>query len=91
MLITCPKCKNKHVISDHLKVSLLPTRAFTAFVPDVKRRARALANTCDLQIFADKNFTIEDLLRDKGELVKRGSIDTDGDVEFWENNGKVLD
>ena len=38
VLITCPKCKNRHVISDHLKVSLLPPRAFTALVPDVKGR-----------------------------------------------------
>ena len=48
VLITCPKCKNKHVISDHLKVSLLPTRAFTALVPDVERGKRAPAKICDL-------------------------------------------
>ncbi|KAL9125221.1 MAG: hypothetical protein Q9217_005539 [Psora testacea] len=58
VLITCPGCKNRHVISDHLK------------------------------IFADKGFTIEDLMRRKGELVKRGSIDGDGDVEFWRNGGR---
>lgn len=23
-------------------------------------------------------------MRDKGELVKRGSISQDGDIEFWE-------
>ncbi len=58
MLITCPECKNRHVISDHLK------------------------------IFSDLSFTIEDLMRDKGMLVKRGSIDGNGDVEFWDDNGK---
>ena len=47
VLITCPKCKNKHVISDHLKVWLLPTRTVTALVPDVKRGERASANICD--------------------------------------------
>lgn len=47
VLITCPKCKNKHVISDHLKVSLLPTRAFTALVPNVKRGKGASADVCD--------------------------------------------
>ena len=55
VLITCPECKNRHVISDHLK------------------------------IFADQGFTIEDLMRQKGELVKRGSLRGDGDVEFWDD------
>jgi hypothetical protein len=53
-LITCPDCKNRHVISDHLK------------------------------IFSDTSVTIESLMRDKGELVKRGSISGEGDVEFWD-------
>ena len=30
-------------------------------------------------------------MRDKGELVKRGSINTDGAVEFWETDPKVPD
>lgn len=30
-------------------------------------------------------------MRDKGEFVKRGSINTYGDVEFWETDGKVPD
>ena len=58
MLITCPDCKNRHVISDHLK------------------------------IFADKSFTIEDLMQQKGELVKRGTLG-EGDVEFWDDGTKV--
>ncbi|KAF7559536.1 hypothetical protein G7046_g4618 [Stylonectria norvegica] len=52
-LITCPDCRNRHVISDHLN------------------------------IFGDKKFTIEDLMREKGQLVKRGSLGEDGDIEFW--------
>ena len=36
-------------------------------------------------IFADKGFTIEDLMKRKGELVKRGSISGEGDVEFWDD------
>ncbi|KAI9850736.1 MAG: hypothetical protein M1830_006963 [Pleopsidium flavum] len=55
VLITCPDCKNRHVISDHLK------------------------------IFSDTSMTIEDLMRDKGELVKKGTLGTEGDVEFWED------
>ena len=53
VLITCPSCRNRHVISDHLN------------------------------IFGDKKMTVEDLMRKKGELVKRGSLGEDGDIEFW--------
>lgn len=28
---------------------------------------------------------MEDLLRDKGMLVKRGTLGEDGDLEFWED------
>lgn len=57
VLIRCPECKNRHVISDHLK------------------------------IFADKAFTLEQLMQEKGELVKRGSLE--GDVEFWDDGTTV--
>lgn len=57
VLITCPDCKARHVISDHLK------------------------------IFADKSFTIEDLMRQKGNIVRRGSLE--GDVEIWDDGTKV--
>lgn len=52
-LITCPSCRNRHVISDHL------------------------------DIFGDRKVTIEDIMREKGQLVKRGSLGEDGDIEFW--------
>lgn len=52
-LITCPGCRNRHVISDHLK------------------------------IFGDKKQTIEDIMKEKGQLVKRGNLGEDGDIEFW--------
>ncbi|KAG9237510.1 DNL zinc finger protein [Amylocarpus encephaloides] len=55
VLITCPECRNRHIISDHLK------------------------------IFGDKNITIEDLMREKGQIVKKGTLSEDGDVEFWED------
>lgn len=54
VLITCPGCNNRHVMSDHLK------------------------------IFADQDFTVEDLMRQNGELVKRGHLG-EGDVEFWDD------
>ncbi|XMA19347.1 hypothetical protein WAI453_012138 [Rhynchosporium graminicola] len=53
VLVTCPDCKNRHVISDHLN------------------------------IFGDKKFTIEDVMRDQGQLVKKGTLSEDGDFEFW--------
>ncbi|RGP62037.1 dnl zinc finger domain containing [Fusarium longipes] len=52
-LITCPECRNRHVISDHLK------------------------------IFGDKSVTLEQLMKKKGRLVKRGTLGEDGDIEFW--------
>ena len=52
VLITCPGCHNRHVISDHLL------------------------------IFGDAKVTVEDLLREKGQLVKRGTLGEDGDIEF---------
>ncbi|KAF2743871.1 zf-DNL-domain-containing protein, partial [Sporormia fimetaria CBS 119925] len=55
VLIGCPGCKNRHLISDHLK------------------------------IFSDKPVTIEDLMREKGQLVKRGSLAAEGDVELWDD------
>lgn len=55
VLITCPGCRNRHVMSDHLN------------------------------IFGDRKMTVEDLLREKGQLVKRGTLGEDGDVEFWQD------
>ncbi|KAF1931752.1 DNL zinc finger domain-containing protein [Didymella exigua CBS 183.55] len=59
ILISCPDCKNRHLISDHLK------------------------------IFSDKSITIEDLMKEKGGLVKRGSLSAEGDVEFWDDGSST--
>ncbi|KAH7390718.1 DNL zinc finger-domain-containing protein, partial [Pyrenochaeta sp. MPI-SDFR-AT-0127] len=59
VLIACPDCKNRHLISDHLKV------------------------------FSDKSVTVEDLMRDKGHLVKKGSLGAEGDVEFWDDGSST--
>ncbi|KAB5580189.1 DNL zinc finger-domain-containing protein [Coniochaeta sp. 2T2.1] len=58
VLIACPSCKNRHVISDHLK------------------------------IFGDRRITVEDLLREKGQLVKKGALD--GDIEFWDDGSTTV-
>lgn len=55
VLIACPSCRNRHVISDHLK------------------------------IFGNRRVTVEDLMRERGMLVKRGTLGEDGDLEFWED------
>lgn len=55
VLITCPSCRNRHIISDHLN------------------------------IFGDRQLTIEDIMRERGQLVKRGTLGVDGDIEFWED------
>ncbi|KAK1967846.1 DNL zinc finger protein [Colletotrichum sublineola] len=57
VLITCPSCRNRHVISDHLG------------------------------IFGNRKVTVEDLMREKGRLVKRGTLGEDGDIEFYPDEG----
>ncbi|PQE29284.1 DNL zinc finger domain-containing protein [Rutstroemia sp. NJR-2017a BBW] len=57
VLITCPECRNRHVISDHLG------------------------------IFGDRNITIEDLMREQGQIVKKGTLSEDGNLEFWSDGG----
>ena len=54
VLVQCPGCKNRHLISDHLKV------------------------------FYDKGVTLQDIMKEKGESIKLGSLDQQGDVEFWD-------
>ncbi|KAI8958947.1 DNL zinc finger-domain-containing protein [Daldinia sp. FL1419] len=55
VLITCPTCRNRHIISDHLN------------------------------IFGNRKVTIEDIMREKGQLVKKGTLGEEGDIEFWED------
>ncbi|TDZ12801.1 Uncharacterized protein C8034_v006565 [Colletotrichum sidae] len=59
VLITCPSCRNRHVISDHLN------------------------------IFGDRKVTVEDLMREKGRLVKKGTLGEDGDIEFYPEEGSA--
>ncbi|KAJ5908853.1 hypothetical protein N7495_001535 [Penicillium taxi] len=53
VLIQCPSCESRHVMSDHLG------------------------------IFFDKGTTLEDLLKEKGQVLTHGR--TDGDMEFWDD------
>ncbi|KAA6413148.1 MAG: DNL zinc finger domain containing [Lasallia pustulata] len=38
-----------------------------------------------LKIFSDTSMTIEDLMRDNGEMLRKGSLSPDGDLEFWDD------
>ncbi|KAJ5139149.1 uncharacterized protein N7515_003997 [Penicillium bovifimosum] len=53
VLIQCPSCNSRHVMSDHLGV------------------------------FFDKRTTLEDLLKEKGQVLTHGR--TDGNLEFWDD------
>ncbi|KAF9733023.1 hypothetical protein PMIN06_006864 [Paraphaeosphaeria minitans] len=55
VLISCPGCKNRHLVADHMK------------------------------IFSDKSVTLEDIMRERGNFVKRGTLSPGGDVEFWDD------
>ncbi|KAH0289760.1 zf-DNL-domain-containing protein [Aureobasidium namibiae CBS 147.97] len=59
ILITCPGCKNRHLIADHLK------------------------------IFSDKRITLEDILAEKGQLLKKGALDSESDMEFWDDGSQT--
>lgn len=37
------------------------------------------------QIFGDRSLTVEDLMRERGQLVKKGTLSEDGSLEFWED------
>jgi len=37
------------------------------------------------QIFSDSSVTIEDIMREKGEFIRKGSLSADGDVEFYDD------
>lgn len=36
-----------------------------------------------MKIFGDTKMTIEDLIKEKGQLVKKGTLSEDGDFEVW--------
>ncbi|KAG6872576.1 hypothetical protein C0993_002063 [Termitomyces sp. T159_Od127] len=57
VLVQCPKCKNRHLIADHLGW-------FKESTEDGKLK------------------TVEDILRARGETVRRGRIDAGGVVEY---------
>ena len=41
--------------------------------------------TSNYQIFGDKDITVEDLMKERGEIFKKGTLSEDGDIEFWQD------
>ncbi|KAL1582759.1 hypothetical protein WHR41_08352 [Cladosporium halotolerans] len=37
-----------------------------------------------MKIFSDTSVTIEDIMKEKGEFIQKGSLGADGDVEFYD-------
>lgn len=44
----------------------------------------------DTQIFSDKSITLEDILKEKGQLLKKGVLGSEGDVEFWQDGSQSV-
>ncbi|CAK7226561.1 hypothetical protein SCUCBS95973_006241 [Sporothrix curviconia] len=64
VLIACPECRNRHIISDHLGIFGGLTKGGSE---------------------GTRGRTIEDIMREQGKLVKKGTLGEDGDIEFWED------
>jgi mitochondrial protein import protein ZIM17 len=60
VLVTCPECRNRHIIADNLK------------------------------IFGDKKINIEDILAERGQNIKKGTVSAEGDIEFWEDGSVTV-
>jgi protein import protein ZIM17 len=76
ILITCPGCKGRHLIADHLKVSPRKEQCL---------HPHSLTRIYTHQIFSDKAITLEDILAQKGQLLKKGALDSESDIEFWDD------
>ena len=40
-------------------------------------------------MFGDSETDIETILKEKGEMVKRGTLGEEGDVEFWDDGSST--
>ncbi|KAK0657086.1 DNL zinc finger-domain-containing protein [Cercophora newfieldiana] len=60
VLVTCPQCRNRHIIADNLK------------------------------IFGDTKVNVEDILRERGQAVKKGTLSAEGDIEFWDDGSVTV-
>ena len=78
VLITCPDCRHKHVISDHLHL--------------LTRQRRLLHKADDTaEENGTHPHSVADVVRQFGRLVKIGSLGGDGNLELWAEAGEVGD
>lgn len=69
-------------MSDHLKVGFQNLCLLHAKLKNLEAMD---ADKPQQQIFGDRSITIEDLMRQKGQLVKRGTLGGNEDIEFWDD------
>ena len=43
-----------------------------------------------MKIFSDTSITLEDILKEKGEFLRKGRLGEDGDVEFYDESSNEI-
>lgn len=64
VLVQCPGCKSRHLIADHLKVSV---KRIYFYIYNANKTTK---------IFSDERVTLEDILAKKGQTIKKGVTHT---------------
>ena len=80
MTFTCKKCLER---SSH-RITKQAYHFGTVLVNCPGCKSRHLIAD-HMKIFSDTSITIEDIMREKGEFIKKGSLGADGDVEFYDD------
>jgi mitochondrial protein import protein ZIM17 len=84
MVFTCKKCGER---SAH-RVSKQGYHNGTVLIQCPGCKARHLMAD-HLKIFSDKSVTLEDLLAQKGDMLKKAVVNETGDVEFWDESNET--
>ena len=80
MTFTCKKCLER---SSH-RITKQAYHFGTVLVNCPGCKSRHLIAD-HMKIFSDTSITIEDIMREKGEFIQKGSLGADGDVEFYDD------
>ena len=84
MTFTCKKCLER---SSH-RITKQAYHFGTVLVNCPGCKSRHLIAD-HMKIFSDTSITIEDIMREKGEFIQKGSLGADGDVEFYDDQAGV--